>query len=85
MEKVSNHHKRTRCTRAIKDQSVLNLARENGIHIPALCYHPEVISSGGSCRVCLVEAHQGGTHEDRHLLQLSRCGKGWRSRPIRIS
>jgi len=42
-----------------RDQSVLNLARENGIHIPALCYHPEVISSGGSCRVCLVEAHQG--------------------------
>jgi NADH dehydrogenase/NADH:ubiquinone oxidoreductase subunit G len=43
-----------------QDQSVLNLAQENGIHIPALCYHPEVIASGGSCRVCLVEAHQGG-------------------------
>ena len=43
-----------------RDQSVLNLARENGIHIPALCYHPELVSSGGSCRVCLVEAHQGG-------------------------
>jgi NADH dehydrogenase/NADH:ubiquinone oxidoreductase subunit G len=43
-----------------KDQTVLSLARENGIHIPALCYHPELISSGGSCRVCLVEAHQGG-------------------------
>ncbi|MGC9324458.1 MAG: 2Fe-2S iron-sulfur cluster-binding protein [Desulfomonilia bacterium] len=45
---------------AIKDQSVLEVARENGIYIPALCYHPEVLSSGGSCRVCLVEAHQGG-------------------------
>jgi bidirectional [NiFe] hydrogenase diaphorase subunit len=45
---------------AVKDQSVLDVARENGIHIPALCYHPEVTSSGGSCRVCLVEAHQGG-------------------------
>ncbi len=43
-----------------RDQSVLNLARENGIHIPALCYHPELVSSGGSCRVCLVEAHQNG-------------------------
>ena len=44
----------------IKDQSVLDVARENGISIPALCYHPEVPTSGGSCRVCLVEAHQNG-------------------------
>jgi NADH dehydrogenase/NADH:ubiquinone oxidoreductase subunit G len=44
----------------VKDQSVLDVARENGIHIPALCYHPEVTTSGGSCRVCLVEAHQNG-------------------------
>jgi len=44
----------------IKDQSVLEVAREHGIYIPALCYHPEVPSSGGSCRVCLVEAHQNG-------------------------
>ncbi len=45
---------------AIRDQSVLDVARENGIYIPALCYHPEVEASGGSCRVCLVEAHQNG-------------------------
>jgi bidirectional [NiFe] hydrogenase diaphorase subunit len=44
-----------------KDQSVLDLARDNGIYIPALCYHPAVLSSGGSCRVCLVEARQGGS------------------------
>jgi bidirectional [NiFe] hydrogenase diaphorase subunit len=45
---------------AIKDQPVLMVARENGIDIPALCHHPELESSGGSCRVCLVEAIQGG-------------------------
>lgn len=45
---------------AIKDQPVLDVARDNGIYIPSLCYHPEVKTSGGSCRVCLVEAHQGG-------------------------
>jgi bidirectional [NiFe] hydrogenase diaphorase subunit len=59
MEKVSiiiNGH----TYEGYKDQSVLSLARENGIHIPALCYHPEVPSSGGSCRVCIVEARQGG-------------------------
>jgi NADH dehydrogenase/NADH:ubiquinone oxidoreductase subunit G len=45
---------------AIQDQCVLDVAREKGIPIPALCYNPEVKTSGGSCRVCLVEAHQGG-------------------------
>jgi len=45
---------------AIKDQCVLDVALEHGIYIPALCYHPEVEASGGSCRVCLVEAHQNG-------------------------
>jgi bidirectional [NiFe] hydrogenase diaphorase subunit len=45
---------------AVKDQCVLEVAHENGIYIPSLCYNSEVASSGGSCRVCLVEAHQGG-------------------------
>lgn len=45
---------------AIRDQCVLDVARENGIYIPSLCYNPEVKSSGGSCRLCLVEAHQAG-------------------------
>jgi NADH dehydrogenase/NADH:ubiquinone oxidoreductase subunit G len=45
---------------AEKDTCVLEVARRNGIYIPSLCYHGEVPSSGGSCRVCLVEAHQGG-------------------------
>jgi len=45
---------------AVKDQPVLMVAKENGIDIPNLCHHPELESSGGSCRVCLVEAIQGG-------------------------
>ena len=45
---------------AERDQCILDVARQNGINIPALCYHPDVKSSGGSCRVCLVEAHQNG-------------------------
>ena len=44
----------------IKDQCVLEVARENGINIPSLCYNPEVETRAGSCRVCLVEAHQNG-------------------------
>ena len=33
---------------------ILEVARENGINIPALCYHEE-ISPYGACRLCLVE------------------------------
>jgi len=39
-------------------QNVLQVARENGFEIPALCYHPH-LSVVGSCRLCAVEV--GGT------------------------
>ncbi len=44
----------------VRDQSIMEIARDSGITIPGLCYHPEVKSSGGSCRLCLVEVHQAG-------------------------
>ena len=34
--------------------TVLEAAREAGIEIPTLCYHPD-LSLAGSCRVCMVE------------------------------
>ena len=34
--------------------TILEVARENGIEIPALCYH-ESVSSAGACRLCMVE------------------------------
>lgn len=42
-----------------KGQSVLQVAREAGIDIPALCYHPAV-HSYGACRTCLVEVKRNG-------------------------
>jgi predicted molibdopterin-dependent oxidoreductase YjgC len=39
---------------AQNDQSLLNAARENGIHIPTLCYHRDLTPSG-NCRICMVE------------------------------
>ena len=36
------------------DQSILAVARENGIHIPTLC-HLDGLSDVGSCRLCMVE------------------------------
>ncbi len=34
--------------------TILQAARENGIHIPTLCYHANLLSIG-SCRLCIVE------------------------------
>lgn len=34
--------------------TVMEAARENGIDIPHICYHPELTVSGG-CRLCMVE------------------------------
>ena len=39
---------------AAEDQNILQVALDNGIDIPHLCYH-ESLSAQGSCRLCLVE------------------------------
>ncbi|MBN1756629.1 4Fe-4S binding protein [bacterium] len=35
-------------------KSILEVARELGIHIPTLCYHPS-LPAHGACRICMVE------------------------------
>ncbi|RCW49257.1 MULTISPECIES: NADH-dependent [FeFe] hydrogenase, group A6 [unclassified Halanaerobium] len=44
---------------AKSDQSILEAAREIGIDIPYLCYHPD-LSLHGACRVCVVEDLESG-------------------------
>ncbi|MFO7713217.1 2Fe-2S iron-sulfur cluster-binding protein [Desulfosarcina sp.] len=39
---------------AEEGQSALQVARENGIDIPTLCYHP-ALKTTGSCKLCAVE------------------------------
>ncbi len=39
---------------ALRGQTILEVARENDIHIPTLC-HLEGLSDVGACRLCLVE------------------------------
>src|SRR6266498_23348 len=39
---------------ASEDQTVLEVARENGVPIPTLCHLPG-LSESGACRLCLVE------------------------------
>jgi bidirectional [NiFe] hydrogenase diaphorase subunit len=38
--------------------TVLDTARQYGIHIPTLCYH-EAVEPSGACRMCVVEAKKG--------------------------
>ncbi len=42
-------------TKAKSGATVLEAAREAGIYIPALCSHPDLPSTIGSCRLCVVE------------------------------
>ncbi len=44
---------------AEEEQTVLEVARENGIEIPTLCYHP-VLEPHGACRLCTVEIIRRG-------------------------
>lgn len=50
--------------KAEEGQTILEVARREGIHIPTLCYH-EGLESWGGCRLCMVEI----THAD---------WKGWK-------
>jgi NADH dehydrogenase/NADH:ubiquinone oxidoreductase subunit G len=45
--------------KAEKGQTLLQVARENGIDIPTLCHH-EAIEPYGACRLCIVEISRGG-------------------------
>ncbi len=39
--------------------TVLEAAKSAGVHIPTLCYHPE-LRANSACRLCTVEVAQGG-------------------------
>ena len=39
---------------AREDETILSVARENGISIPTLC-HLDGLSERGACRLCIVE------------------------------
>ncbi len=45
--------------KAKEGQTILEVARENGIDIPTLCYH-ENLAPYGACRLCIVEIFKNG-------------------------
>ena len=47
-----------RAIQAEPGKTILEVAQENGIFIPYLCYHP-ALKPIGSCRVCVVEVTPG--------------------------
>ena len=55
---------------AREDETILELAIENNIHIPTLC-HMEGLSDIGGCRLCIVEAESRG----RAALAGFRCNR----------
>ena len=40
-----------------RGQTILDVAKAQGVRIPTLCYHPQV-SRTGACRICLVRVNQ---------------------------
>jgi len=43
---------------ADEGEPILSVCKRNGIRIPTLCAHPDLLPSEGACRMCLVETNQ---------------------------
>src|SRR4030042_283060 len=43
---------------ANEGETILSVCKQNGIRIPTLCAHPDLLPSEGVCRMCLVETNQ---------------------------
>lgn len=53
-EELLNVELNGKAVKAMPGQTILDIARENGVDIPTLCHDPR-LKPYGSCRVCLVE------------------------------
>ena len=40
------------------EDTILSICKRNGIRLPTLCAHPDLLPSEGVCRMCLVETNQ---------------------------
>lgn len=49
------------------NETILDVARRNGIHIPTLCELHDIDHAPGTCRVCLVEVHAGDDSAPRYV------------------
>ncbi len=63
-------------------KTVMEIALENGIHIPHLCYHPQLSISGG-CRLCIVEV-AGRAHPETSCGLMCQDGMEIRTQSERL-
>lgn len=49
------------------NETILDVARKNGVHIPTLCELHDIDHAPGTCRVCLVEVQQGDSAEPQYV------------------
>jgi iron-only hydrogenase group A len=40
------------------DDTIISVCKRNGVRLPTLCAHPDLLPSEGVCRMCLVETNQ---------------------------
>lgn len=70
---------------AQEEQTILEVALANGIHVPRLCYDPR-LSPTGACRLCLVEIEgERGLHTSCTRLATAGMNVTTDSQPIRAS
>ena len=49
------------------NETILDVARRNDVHIPTLCELHDIDHAPGTCRVCLVEVHAGDDSAPRYV------------------
>lgn len=49
------------------NQTILEVARKNGVHIPTLCELHDIDHAPGTCRVCLVEVQRAESEEPQFI------------------
>ncbi|WP_263772185.1 2Fe-2S iron-sulfur cluster binding domain-containing protein [Propionivibrio soli] len=61
------------------NETILEVARRNGVHIPTLCELNDIDHAPGTCRVCLVEVHRDGETGPAYLTACDTpLGEGWK-------
>ena len=60
------------------NETILDVARRNGVFIPTLCELHDIDHAPGTCRICLVEVRRPGDAETEYLTACDTpLGEGW--------
>lgn len=60
------------------NETILDVARRNGIYVPTLCELNDIDHAPGTCRICVVEVRRPGSTVPEHLTACDTpMGEGW--------